>query len=130
MPECAIILRMLQLRSSSDPGLLAPRRQQLAQPSPRAMDPALDGPDRAPADLRRFLVAQSGGADENECFPLLRWQRAERGEKLAEFQPACLVWLRCQRCGMAAVTVLDLAPALPVFGAIDVAQDGNEPGDH
>ena len=37
----------------------------------RAIDPALDGADRAAANLRRLIIGETGSADEDEGLALL-----------------------------------------------------------
>src|SRR5712692_3012657 len=99
-------------------GLIGPEvidafdRQQLRQSSPRAIDATLDRSDRATADLRRLLVGEARGPDQDQGLALIGRQLGESTGKLLELQSAGLLGLRFQRLRIGAVVVLDLAAAL------------------
>src|SRR5580700_2512289 len=96
-------------------------RQQVGEPGAGAVDAALDGADGAAANSRGVLVGKARGADQDQSLALVRWQLGERGTEFLEFDPAGLLWMRFQRLGIAAVGVFDLAAALAVFRAEQVA---------
>src|SRR6476660_3430852 len=66
-------------------------RQQIGKPRARAVDPALDRPDRTAADRRGVLVGEAGRADEDKGLALVWRQFVERGTKLLELHAACLL---------------------------------------
>ena len=102
----------------------------LRQPGARAIDAALDGADRAAADFGRLLVGEAGCADQDQRLALVVGQLGERGAEFLELDVAGLLRLRLQRLGVAAVGILDLAAALAILRAEQVAQDGEQPRRH
>ena len=53
-------------------------RQQVRKPRPCAVDPALDGADRAAANRRRVLVGEARSANQNQRLALIRRQLRQR----------------------------------------------------
>src|SRR5436309_3414246 len=102
-------------------------REQFGEPGARAVDAALDGADRAIADGGCLLVGETRRAHQHRRLALVGRQLRERDAEFLELDPALLLRMRFQRFGIAAVRVLDFAPALAIFGAEQVAQDGEEP---
>ena len=104
--------------------------KQFGQSRSLAVDAALDGADRAVADRRRLLVGKTGRADENEGFAVVRRQFGQSGTEFLKLDAPVLFRVLGQRFRIAAVGVFDLAPAFAVFGAEQIAQDGEQPGGH
>jgi hypothetical protein len=102
-------------------------RQQLGKLDARAVDAALHGADCAAADLRGLLVGEARGTDQDQGFALIRRQLRQRLLEFLELDPAVLFRMRLQRFCETAVAIFDLAPAFTVFGAKQVAQDGEQP---
>ena len=77
-----------------------------------------------------FLVGKSRSADQNQRLALIRRQLRQRLAEFAQLYFAKLLGLRLQRIGVMAVSILDLTPALAIFRAEVIAQDGEQPGRH
>src|SRR6266699_4168372 len=105
-------------------------RQQLRQPSSRAIDAAFDRSDRAAADLRRLLIGKARSSNQDQGFALIRGQLGECAGKLLELQAAGLLGLRFEGLRIRAVVVLDLAAALAIVGSKQVAENREEPCGH
>src|ERR1700688_2424168 len=69
-------------------------RHDLGQSRSRPIDAALDGGDRAPANLRGLLIGEAGRADENQRFALIARQFGERHAKFLEFHTPILLGMR------------------------------------
>src|SRR5215211_1796482 len=102
----------------------------LGEPHAGAIDPALDGAQRAAADLGRFLIGKAGRAHQDEGLPLIGRKPGQGGAKLLKFNVPVLLGLRPETLRIAAVAVLDLAAALAIFGAELVVKDREQPGRH
>jgi len=66
-------------------------RQEIGKARTRAVHPALDGADRAAADVRRVLIGEARGADQDQRLALIGRQLRQRGAKFAEFNAAGLL---------------------------------------
>ena len=64
--------------------------QKFTQAIASAVDPALHGTDGAAADLGGFLVGHAGCTHQDECFPLVRRELAERFAKVEEIHVSVL----------------------------------------
>src|ERR1700726_3292150 len=93
----------------------------------RPVDAALDGADRAAADVRGILIGEAGGPDQNQRLALVLRQLVERGAEFLEFQVRTLGRLRLQRLGVVAIGIFDLAPPFAIVGAEQVAQNREQP---
>src|ERR1700733_7526457 len=91
-----------------------------------AIDAALDGADRAAADRRGVVIREAGSADQDQRLALVGRQFRQRGAEFLELTPAGLLGMRYQGVSIAAVGVFHLAPPLAVFGAEQVAQNGEQ----
>src|SRR4051794_20174384 len=56
-----------------------------------AIDTALDGADRAPADVRGLLVGEAGRADQDQRLALIGGKLRERPTEFLEFESAALL---------------------------------------
>ena len=87
-------------------------RKDRSQSDAGTVDPALDRADGAPADLCRFFVGKSGGADQDEGFALLSRQLFQRPAELFHFQVIDLIWQQCQCFRIGSINILYLAAPL------------------
>src|SRR5690606_34112369 len=106
---------------------LAGDLQHLLKAAAGAADAALDRADGAIADLRRLLVGEAGGADQDDRLALVLRQRLQRGAEVAQIHGAVLAGMDGDAAGDGAVAVLDLAAALAHLRIELVAQDGEHP---
>jgi hypothetical protein len=96
----------------------------------RTVDTALDGPDRAAANLSGFLIGKAGSAYQDNGFALIRRQLVQRLAEVLQVHRTILRGMRCHRFGEHAVRILHLAAAFTHLAVKLVAQDGEEPGLH
>src|SRR5262245_54614129 len=91
--------------------------QQLGQPHPAAIGPALDGAGRTPADLRGFVVGKAGYADEHERLALVVRQLRQGTAEFGEADAAFLLGLHRHGAGEVFAGIGDFAATLAVFVA-------------
>src|SRR5262247_2079704 len=69
-------------------------REELGETRPRAAHAALDGADRAFADLGGLLVGEARRTDQDQRLALVRRQLRQRRTKFLQLDAALLVGLR------------------------------------
>ena len=102
--------------------------QQLASRVRARLTRLLMVPTAQPQIVGGLLVGEARCADQDQRLALVRRQLGERRAEFLELDVAGLLRMGLQRLGIAAVGILDLAPALAVFRAEQVAQDREQPG--
>src|ERR1043166_10219734 len=75
-------------------------RQQTRETGARTIDAALDGADRAAANLGGFLVGEAGRADQDEGLALVVGELGERLMEFPELDAAGLLGLRLPGLGL------------------------------
>ena len=102
--------------------------QKLGQARARAVHAALDRADCAAANLRRLLVREALGPDEQKRLALIGGKLGKRGPEIGKLEMAILLGENGKRMLVGFVRVVDLASELPVLREENVAQDREQPG--
>jgi hypothetical protein len=95
---------------------------------PRAGDAALDRAHGAIADLRRLLIAEAAGADQDEHLAMGIAQSPVGTPEVAEFQRCFLARRRRFDLDGHAVEGYAARPILAALVVVEVAQDREHPG--
>ena len=103
---------------------------QNCQPGPRAIDPALHGPDCAFEGLRGLLVGQAVRPHEQDRSALIGGKLGQCGLQILDGEPVVLIGNGDQGGGMVAVRILDLTSFGAMRGEEAVPKDREKPGLH
>src|SRR5918993_5579391 len=107
----------------AEPAMVVSLADQLGQPRPGPVHPALDRPDLHAQSLRGIIVGQALRTDENDRLALLLRQLLQGSRQVLDREPVLLIRDGDQAGGVHTLTILNFSARLPVSREIAVSQD-------